>query len=167
MHCPKGSGCFPDYLVVTRPRGTEWKVAMNKPQTSGLPLARSGSAQGIASNTVLDRRVLEELRQYSDDSQDLVEELVTLFLADSPLQLMALQQALRDANWGEVERRSHRLKGSAGSIGAERLRELCQEIEEYARRGELAMPEEASTAVSTELEALKQELKTLQSSPNG
>lgn len=121
----------------------------------------SQSAKGLADYTTLDRRVLDELRQYSDDTQDLVQELVRLFLADSPMQLLALQQALRDANWKEVETRSHRLKGSAGSIGAERLREICQEIEEYARRGALPAPEETASAVSREMEALKNELEKL------
>ncbi|MCW5964199.1 MAG: Hpt domain-containing protein [Bryobacterales bacterium] len=128
--------------------------------TNPTPTSSQASG-GRADITILDRRVLEELRQYSDDTHDLVQELVTLFLADSPMQLLALQQALREANWKEVEKRSHRLKGSAGSIGAERLREICQEIENYARRGPLPTPEQTATAVSHEMEALKIELDRL------
>ncbi|MCU0228677.1 MAG: Hpt domain-containing protein [Bryobacterales bacterium] len=131
-----------------------------------LPDAHPGAnsnARNPAGRTVLDRRVLDELRQYSDDSQDLVQELVTIFLADSPMQLLALQQALQTADWEEVERRSHRLKGSAGSIGAERLRELCQEIEQHARLRDLSHPDMASHAVKQELEALRDELAALQS----
>jgi len=133
------------------------------------PATRSDPVQAMAlvadllreNKPVLDRSVLEELRQFSDQEQDLVQELVTIFLADSPMQLLALQDALRDSNWAEVERRSHRLKGSAGSIGATRLREICEQLERYARQGKVASPEAAATVVTHELEALKRELECL------
>jgi HPt (histidine-containing phosphotransfer) domain-containing protein len=112
------------------------------------------SKQRWAMTPTLDRRVLEELREFSDEEQDLAEELVTLFLEDSPEQLLALQTALQCANLAEVEQRSHRLKGSAGSIGALRLREICAEIESFARNGK--PPDVGDTAVlREELEALR------------
>ncbi len=138
---------------------------MTNPQSPDGRFAPGATGGNKAGKAVLDRRVLEELRQYSDETQDLVQELVTIFLADSPMQLMALQQALRTADWDEVERRSHRLKGSAGSIGAERLRELCQEIELHARQRDLTEPDNASHAVNSELEALKEELAAIQEHP--
>lgn len=112
------------------------------------------SKQRWATTPTLDRRVLEELREFSDEEQDLAEELVTLFLEDSPEQLLALQTALQCANLAEVEQRSHRLKGSAGSIGALRLREICAEIESLARNGK--PPDVGDTSVlREELEALR------------
>lgn len=112
-------------------------------------------------NPVLDRRVLDELRELSDTEQDLVQDLINLFLADSPMQMLALQEALRSENCIEVERRSHRLKGSAGSIGAIRLREICEQIECFARAGRLPTPEEAAFSVNREFEALREELELL------
>jgi HPt (histidine-containing phosphotransfer) domain-containing protein len=110
---------------------------------------------------VLDQQVLDELRQYSDDEQDLVQELVTLFLRETPMQLLALQQALNEANSEEVQRRSHRLKGSAGAIGASRLREMCEQIELYARNGTLPGPDETLASMNRELDAVSDELKHL------
>lgn len=131
---------------------------MMEPKESETNQPGSSPPQSQAGPPVLDIQVLEELRQYSDKDHDLVQELIQIFLADSPMQLLSLQDALRDENWTEVERRSHRLKGSAGSIGAVRLRELCEEIELHARQRDLAAPGETATRIWNELEALKQQL---------
>lgn len=106
----------------------------------------------------LDTSVLEELRQYSDEEQDLADELIEIFLEDSPKQLMALQRALQNADFGEVEKRSHRLKGSAGSIGALRLREICEALEITARVGTGPIVPTADADVAAEMEALRQAL---------
>lgn len=113
------------------------------------------SGKPRASVPTLDRSVLEELREYSSDEQDLAEELIELFLEDSPKQLLALQTALRNADRGEVEKRSHRLKGSAGSIGAMRLREICEGLETAARANREPLAASADTEVAIELDALR------------
>jgi HPt (histidine-containing phosphotransfer) domain-containing protein len=117
-----------------------------------------------ANAPTLDTSVLEELRQYSEKEEDLASELIALFLEDSPKQLMALQQALRAADFGEVEKRSHRLKGSAGSIGAVRLREICESLELNARAGIGPIPASADADISAEMDALRNALGTVQKS---
>lgn len=117
----------------------------------------SDSEHSWASVPTLDPQVLEELRAFSDEEQDLAEELIALFLDDSPTQLMALQAALSETNLPELERHSHRLKGSAGSIGALRLREICAEIEEHARIGRPPQSVDAGT-LTHEMEALRMAL---------
>ncbi len=108
----------------------------------------------------LDRSVLEELREYSSEEQDLAEELIDLFLEDSPKQLIALQRALRETDRGEVEKRSHRLKGSAGSIGAARLRSICEALESAAREGAEPIAAATDADVATELDALREALSS-------
>lgn len=118
----------------------------------------SGKPQ--SSLPTLDRSVLEELREYSSEEQDLAVELIELFLEDSPKQLLALQTALQNADRGEVEKRSHRLKGSAGSIGAMRLREICEGLETAARANREPLATSADTEVAVELDALRKALAT-------
>lgn len=118
----------------------------------------SGKPQ--SSLPTLDRSVLEELREYSSKEQDLAVELIELFLEDSPKQLLALQTALQNADRGEVEKRSHRLKGSAGSIGAMRLREICEGLETAARANREPLATSADTEVAVELDALRKALAT-------
>ncbi len=117
-----------------------------------------------ANAPTLDTSVLEELRQYSEEEEDLADELIALFLEDSPKQLMALQQALQTADFGEVEKRSHRLKGSAGSIGAVRLREICESLELNARAGIGPIPASANADISAEMDALRHALGRVQKS---
>ena len=109
----------------------------------------------------LDTSVLEELRQYSDEEQDLADELIELFLEDSPKQLLALQRAIQNADLGEVEKRSHRLKGSAGSIGAVRLREICEVLETTARAGTGPIAASADDDVAAEMDALRKALSSV------
>lgn len=118
----------------------------------------SGKPQ--SSLPTLDRSVLEELREYSSEEQDLAVELIELFLEDSPKQLLALQTALQNADRGEVEKRSHRLKGSAGSIGAMRLREICEGLETAARANREPLATSADTEVAVELDSLRKALAT-------
>lgn len=106
----------------------------------------------------LDRSVLTELQQMCGPDTNLVEELISIFLADTPMQLLALQDALRNANYVEVERQAHRLKGSASAIGADRLREICEQIEQYARTGLVPAPDSAAQWVDEELSALRKAL---------
>lgn len=59
-------------------------------------------------------------------------ELVDIFTADTPASIAELERAigLRDA--AGMRRAAHGLKGSAGFIGATRLRDICAEIESAA-----------------------------------
>lgn len=123
-------------------------------------MKRNESGRPWADVPTLDPSVLEELREYSSEEQDLAEELIDLFLEDSPKQLIALQRALRDTDRGEVEKRSHRLKGSAGSIGAARLRSICEALESAAREGAEPMSGATDADVATELDALRNALSS-------
>ena len=118
-------------------------------------MKRNESGKPWTDVPTLDRSVLEELREYSSEEQDLAEELIDLFLEDSPKQLIALQRALRDTDRGEVEKRSHRLKGSAGSVGAARLRSICEALESAAREGADPIAAATGADVATELDALR------------
>ena len=64
--------------------------------------------------------------------------LVNLFIESYPDQIEQLQQAIHDADSNAVFNHAHALKGAAANLGAERLTEICSDIEHAGRKQDLA-----------------------------
>jgi HPt (histidine-containing phosphotransfer) domain-containing protein len=82
----------------------------------------------------VDDEVLEMLASLQEPGEpDLLTELVTLFLRDTPVRLRDLEQRPLDPQ--ATARVAHALKGSAGNLGASHLQELASRLEQAGRRG--------------------------------
>jgi len=85
----------------------------------------------------VDPEVLEMLASLQEPAEpDLVTELVTLFLRDTPERLREL--SARPLEAGHAARAAHSVKGSAGNLGAFALQELASQLEQAGRRGDSA-----------------------------
>jgi len=85
---------------------------------------------------VIDRSVLDSLRELQDEDQrDIVAELAELFAADGAARLVALKQAIEDADAGRLEREAHALKSSCANLGAKQMSLLCLKLEMLGRAG--------------------------------
>jgi HPt (histidine-containing phosphotransfer) domain-containing protein len=107
-------------------------------------------------SAVIDRTALEGLQaSLGDEQPTFVNELIDLFLADTPVQLAALGQHLAADERVVVQRIAHSLKSSAAFVGATRLVEASAALEEQARH---LTPDEAAglvaAVVSTGQEAM-------------
>lgn len=67
--------------------------------------------------------------------QQLLRELVGIFVDDGPKRLEALRAAMAAADAQQLEQIAHSLKGSAAILGAVRLQESARALEEAARNG--------------------------------
>jgi HPt (histidine-containing phosphotransfer) domain-containing protein len=105
---------------------------------------------------VLDDSVIAELRQLGDE---VVGEVVTVFLSDAPRRLGKLQHALIEQSRETVVREAHGLKGSALGVGAARLAQLCAAIEQGARAGRLPDLVSESAHLTTEFAEVERALK--------
>ncbi|MGB3200922.1 MAG: response regulator [Nodosilinea sp.] len=86
---------------------------------------------------LLDRRILEELRQaLGDEAHDTIPELIEFFLADTPQQIEAIKTAANRQAWGDVQRLAHGLKSSSASLGALGLSQICRDLEAIAPTGD-------------------------------
>ena len=90
--------------------------------------------------SVLDGAALDRLRE--SVGEEFVGELVTMFLGDAPTQLATLRGALERGDAGEARRAAHTLKSNGATFGAEGFSELCRQLEEKAKAGELAAGDE-------------------------
>lgn len=86
-------------------------------------------------NLALDWDVLEELGRQT--SAKVVERLITSFLTTLPQSLSRLKSAMQAGDWESVRKSAHHLKSSASSLGANRLAELCDEVETSKAESEL------------------------------
>jgi HPt (histidine-containing phosphotransfer) domain-containing protein len=65
----------------------------------------------------------------------MADELIMIFLNDTPTKLATLQQALADADPHSLFTTAHSLKSSSRQLGALHFSSLCKQVEMQARAG--------------------------------
>jgi CheY-like chemotaxis protein len=120
---------------------------------------RTASANGAAAD--LDASAIESLRDLGGD--DFLAEVVDTFLSDAPALVATLRTASVEGNTEDLRRTAHTLKSNGQTFGAGRFSELCRELEERARRGELDGTAELLDRIEREYAALEKTLTALRS----
>jgi two-component system, sensor histidine kinase and response regulator len=111
---------------------------------------------------VLDSTVLDTLRQLNQPGEpDIVREVLTVFLADAPVRLARMREALARGDAASLERAAHTLKGAAASIGAAALQISCRELEEAGKVAALDNAPHLFNRVESEFSRLKAEVDGL------
>jgi HPt (histidine-containing phosphotransfer) domain-containing protein len=109
----------------------------------------------------LDPEALAALRELNPGDDSFFQDLVQIFLDDSPQRIAEMEQALAKGVARQLMHAAHSLKGSSSNFGAGRLRALSEQLELLGRQGSLgdapgqlhALKEEF-VRVKTALEAL-------------
>jgi len=111
---------------------------------------------------VLDPDVVERLRQLTPPGEpDVLAEIFNLFLDDVPKRIDALRSAVLSGDAVKVQRTAHSLKGSSGNIGARAMHEVCRQIDERAKDGDLARVQSLLERLTSEYVKVEAELKRL------
>jgi two-component system sensor histidine kinase/response regulator len=104
----------------------------------------------------LDPAVFGKLADFGEDaSPGFLRQIVTTFLDSAGRRVPLLVQASASADVAQVERIAHGLKASAGNIGAQRMADLCRELELRARAGSAQGAAAIAAQVAAELDALR------------
>jgi HPt (histidine-containing phosphotransfer) domain-containing protein len=90
-----------------------------------------------AEPAVLDKAVLAELQATTGDDLAFVRELVETYLADVPIQLEGIADAIGADDAAALVRPAHTLKSSSATVGAMRLAGVARELEMTGRSGSL------------------------------
>jgi HPt (histidine-containing phosphotransfer) domain-containing protein len=96
------------------------------------------------------------LRERVEGDDELLTEIVELFLEDSPRLLEEVRAAVAAGDAAELKRAAHTLKGAASNFGAAAVVAVCLELEAMSRSGDLAAAAPAGdrlTAALRELDA--------------
>jgi two-component system sensor histidine kinase RpfC len=92
---------------------------------AAAPAAHAAAAEVVNAETLTH---LEDL----GSTPDFLERLVGVFVADSLSLLAKMEAAVAARNFGEFRSHLHAMKGSAASIGTERLTRLCASLGKYS-----------------------------------
>ena len=96
-----------------------------------------------------------------DGRIDLMFELVDLFFEDCPRHLAEIRSAIDAEDFAALQFAAHALKGSAGSLTAERTFDAALGLELSARDGDLSRAQRDLIALEQELEHLREALGAL------
>ena len=111
---------------------------------------------------VLDPKVIESLRQLTPPGEpDVLNEVLTIFLQEVPTRVERLRTFLAAGSIIEVQRSAHSLKGSAGNIGARSLYDICRQLDDKARSGDLPALAPLVDALASEFDKVKAEIHRL------
>ena len=106
-----------------------------------LPVAESAGAETLAD---LDNAALNNIRALQKDGTNaILSKIINMYLANSPKLLEKLQEAAATGNGDLLRSSAHTLKSASANLGANKLAELCQQLET------LGCEDKASDAVVT------------------
>ena len=105
-----------------------------------------------------ERFALNELMERVDEDEELIREVLEIFLEDTPSTLEALKAGISDQSTEAVAKAAHTLKGASANIAANRLRDQAYELEIKAKSGLLAGAGDMYAALEAEYAALKKDL---------
>jgi len=106
-------------------------------QARAVVEARPGGPDGgdVDGSAELDASVLQSLREIGGD--EFLSDVIDVFRVDAPILLATLRRSVDAADSDELRRAAHTLKANGATLGAGGFAELCRELEERARNGEL------------------------------
>jgi signal transduction histidine kinase/CheY-like chemotaxis protein/HPt (histidine-containing phosphotransfer) domain-containing protein len=92
-----------------------------------LPIAPATNAVSTATSQVIDLRYLQDL---AGGDKNMLQELIQAFHKEMQIQIPLLTTALQGHDLLVISQVSHKLRGSAGNLGAHALAAVCARIEE-------------------------------------
>jgi CheY-like chemotaxis protein len=123
------------------------------------PLGGAGEASSGDGGLKLEAAALESLRELGGD--DFLAELTSTFLTEAPTLLATLRRSLEQDDADELRRAAHTLKSNGATFGAEEFSELCRELEDAAKNGQLAGASELADRIEREYARLQEALAAL------
>lgn len=109
-------------------------AAETGPSTKVVDVYRGSAADATSLLNYETLTLLEGLGSRSD----FMEKLIAVFIDDNAELVQKIDEALEAKRFGELRSLVHALKGSAGSIGADRLAQTCTQLQDLAE-GDLRM----------------------------
>lgn len=106
----------------------------------------------------LDVEALTELREVMDDEFSV---LIETYLKDSIMRISSIHKALEHNDADALHKAAHSFKGSCGNIGAPQLADLCRQMEESGRDGDLSNTGALLEQMTAEFEEVKSLLSKL------
>jgi HPt (histidine-containing phosphotransfer) domain-containing protein len=92
---------------------------------------------------------------------NLLRELVDLFAAEVPGMLARIEKAIQDGSPSEMEKASHKIKGSMLQFSAQTAANIARQLEESGQTGSMAGSGMLLEKLRKEIDALQQRLRAM------
>ena len=97
---------------------------------------------------------LSRIQGFAEGDLAFERELISAFLSDTEQRLSALETAIREEDWTQVEHQAHATKGSSANTGASGMQRIASRLEQLGTKGELTPALELLTDLKTEFDAV-------------
>jgi signal transduction histidine kinase/CheY-like chemotaxis protein/HPt (histidine-containing phosphotransfer) domain-containing protein len=126
-------------------------VAAGRTRTASPPgTRRTGEFEAVEMSP------LDQLRAYDvSGGSKLVEELCRLFLADTPIRISALADAVDRGDMEQVHLIAHTVKGAAWLVGARQMGAVAEVLEEQSAKGLLRRAPEQAVRLQMEFDRIR------------
>lgn len=136
--------------------------------TEGNKANSSETISGWQTNNALDARTLrfsrlinwEHLHQLSDSNEEFELELLHVFVEDTGAHLMALETAIVQRNFRDLEQAAHHIKGASANVGLAAMSAIADQFERQARQNQLQDTAEQLTQLQQALDEVRLFLAT-------
>ncbi|MFA6290577.1 MAG: response regulator [Victivallales bacterium] len=106
---------------------------------------------------------VDSLMERISGDKDFFDELVKLFIEDTPKHFASLKTAYNNKDAEEIQHIAHTIKGSAGNFGASSLQKVALSLEQTAKTGNFSKISHLIDVVEMEFEILKKEIAKIKS----
>ncbi len=112
--------------------------------------------------TVIDMSVVDELLDLCDDGDpELLLDLIEMFLEDGPARIKSILEGVEQNDLDMVERAAHSLKGSAGNLGALKVQNDADALQNASRRSESEKVSDLVTPLQDDYREAEEALRAL------
>jgi HPt (histidine-containing phosphotransfer) domain-containing protein/CheY-like chemotaxis protein len=130
---------------------------------AGIARASGSSTQAKSQSPAFG---VEQFRAQVGHDNDLMAEIIDLFLSEAPCQIVEMRDALAATEFERLARVAHTIKGSFATLHAEPARSHAQQLETAAKASDLTQCRQTLAALEHDLELLEPELLSLRKASN-
>lgn len=112
-------------------------------------------------NSVSSTFDFESLTERIGGDMELLRELVGLLIEECPSMLSEIARAVKEGNASDLQRASHKMKGSVLQFSARKAAAIAGTLEEMGSRGSMEGAAQEYARLETEVAALLQALKAM------
>ena len=114
-----------------------------------------------ASDVAIDHSVLEQIRAIEPPGEDLVGNIIQLFIDESARLRKCLAEAVNDGDCAAVQKYAHSLKSCSANVGALQVASLSHAMESAGRDQEIPRQSELLGQLTEDLERATTELDAI------
>ncbi|MDG1751679.1 MAG: response regulator [Thalassotalea sp.] len=143
-------------FFIENDRETDEQLVENNPIKNSSVSTQNNEENEISSEVWQKEEFLQRIR----NNKQLAENLINLFIEDSPALIKSLQRALEQGSDEDIVHYAHKLKGSARNLGGNNLGLLCEYFENNARDIEKEQVDLHKQSLEQEFDLLIQALQS-------